>query len=81
MASLAVLVSTFNIAGGFVISKRMLDMFKKKDTVEYNYLYSGSGAAMAGALLAAHFAGIPHIYTTGYLASALCCIGAICGLS
>lgn len=57
-------------------------MFKKKGGApEYNYLYSASGLAMMGALLAAHKAGVPHIYTMGYLASSLCCIGAICGLS
>ena len=30
LASLAVLLSSINIAGGFLISKRMLDMFKRK---------------------------------------------------
>lgn len=29
-ASLAVLMSSVNIAGGFVVTKRMLDMFKRK---------------------------------------------------
>ena len=60
----------------------MLDMFKRKDDPEeYNHLYLGSGAAMMGALSLAHIAGISNIYTMGYLASSLCCIGAICGLS
>lgn len=82
MAAIAVLVSSVNIGGGFVVTKRMLDMFKKKgDPKEYNHLYSGSGLAMLGALLAAHKAGIPHIYTMGYLASSVCSIGAIAGLS
>lgn len=30
LASLAVLISSINIAGGFVVTKRMLDMFKRK---------------------------------------------------
>lgn len=30
LASLAVLLSSVNIAGGFVVTKRMLDMFKRK---------------------------------------------------
>lgn len=60
----------------------MLDMFKRAtDPKEYNYLYFGSGALMIGALLAAHKAGIPHIYTMGYLASSCLCIASICGLS
>lgn len=82
LAASAVFVSSINITGGFVITKRMLDMFKRKDDpTEYNHLYLGSGAAMMGLLSAAHFAAVPHIYTMGYLASSICCIGAICGLS
>jgi len=30
LASLAVLISSVNIAGGFIVTKRMLDMFKRK---------------------------------------------------
>ena len=30
LASLSVLISSVNIAGGFVVTKRMLDMFKRK---------------------------------------------------
>ena len=30
LASLAVLLSSVNIAGGFIVTKRMLDMFKRK---------------------------------------------------
>jgi NAD(P) transhydrogenase len=30
LASIAVLISSINIAGGFVVTKRMLDMFKRK---------------------------------------------------
>jgi len=60
----------------------MLDMFKRKgDPEEHNHLYLGSGAAMMGALTLAHMASVPHIYTMGYLASSICCIGSICGLS
>ncbi len=60
----------------------MLDMFRRPtDPKEFNYLYAGSGAAMIGSLLAAHSCGVPHIYTMGYLASSILCIGAICGLS
>lgn len=82
LASSAVLVSSVNIAGGFIVTKRMLDMFKRKgDAPEYNYLYSGSGLAMLGALYTAHKAGVPNIYTMGYLASSVCSIGAICGLA
>lgn len=82
LAASAVITSAVNITGGFVITKRMLDMFRRStDPVEYNHLYAGSGAAMVGALFASHAMGVPNIHLMGYLASSVCCIGAICGLS
>jgi len=40
LAASAVLVSSVNIAGGFLVSERMLNMFRRpSDPVEYNYLY------------------------------------------
>lgn len=82
LAASAVLVSSVNIAGGFVISKRMLDMFKRKtDAPEHNYLYGMAGATLLGSIFYTHMVGIPHIYTMGYLASSVLCIGAICGLA
>jgi len=82
LAAIAVLVSSVNITGGFIVTKRMLDMFKRKgDAPEFNYLYGGSGLALMGAIYAAHSAGVPNIYTMVYLAASVCAIGAICGLS
>ena len=78
----AVFISSGNIAGGFIVTKRMLDMFKRKDDLpEYNYLYGIGGGAMIASLYAAHRAGVPHIYSMGYLASSICCLAAISGLS
>jgi NAD(P) transhydrogenase len=63
LAASAVLVSAINITGGFVVTKRMLDMFKRaSDPPEHNYLYAIPGVAGIGALLAAHMAGVPNIY-------------------
>jgi NAD(P) transhydrogenase len=63
LAASAVLVSSINIGGGFCVTKRMLDMFKRKgDAPEHNYLYGISGAAMMGTFLAANHAGIANIY-------------------
>lgn len=82
LAASAVLFSGINICGGFVITKRMLDMFKRKtDPTEYNYLYSIPAVASLSALLAAHMCAIPNIYQMGYLFSSLCCIAGISGLS
>lgn len=36
---------------------------------------------MLSSLVLAHSAGVPHIELMGYLASSICCIGAICGLA
>lgn len=82
MAASAVLLSSINIAGGFIVTKRMLDMFKRPtDPKEHNYLFSIPAATTIGGLLAAHFSGAAGIYSMGYLASSLCCIGGITGLS
>lgn len=82
LAASAVFASTINITGGFVVSKRMLDMFKRpSDPKEYNYLYGLPAAAGIGSLLAAHASGVPNIYAAGYLFSSLCCIGGISGLA
>ncbi len=59
LAALAVLTSAINIGGGFTITQRMLDMFKRPtDPKEHNYLYAipgGHPASSAGlAAPAAH---------------------------
>jgi len=82
LGSIAVLISSVNIFGGFLISKRMLDMFRRPtDPPEYSYLYTMSGAGMVGSLLYANYSGVPHIELMGYLTSAVLCIGAIVGLA
>ncbi|XP_070536766.1 NAD(P) transhydrogenase, mitochondrial-like [Ptychodera flava] len=82
LAATACFVSSINIFGGFLVTQRMLDMFRRPtDPPEYNYLYGGAGAAFLAAYLGAHFAGYPNIHTLAYLASSLCCVGALGGLS
>ena len=82
LASIAVLISSVNIAGGFVVTKRMLDMFKRKtDPEEHNYLYGIPAALSIAAILSAYKMGIVSVYQMGYLAASLCCIGGITGLA
>lgn len=82
LASLAVLISSVNIAGGFLVTKRMLDMFKRKtDPEEHNYLYGIPAALSLGAIGLAYKMGAVSVYQTGYLAASLCCIGGITGLA
>ena len=82
LASLAVLLSSVNIAGGFVVTKRMLDMFKRKtDPEEHNYLYTIPAVLGAAAILNAYYTGMVSVYQMGYLAASLCAIGGISGLA
>lgn len=82
LASLSVLISSVNIAGGFVVTKRMLDMFKRKtDPDEHNYLYAIPATVAGGSILAAHYFNAASVYEMGYLAASLACIGGITGLA
>jgi NAD(P) transhydrogenase len=82
LAAASVLVSAINITGGFVVTQRMLDMFRRKDDpIEHNHLYAIPGVTAISALLAASAMGVPNIYQCGYLFSSLCCIGGIAGLA
>jgi len=82
LASIAVLISSVNIAGGFVVTKRMLDMFKRKtDPEEHNYLYGIPAVLSMATIGAAYYTGTLSVYQMGYLAASLCCIGGITGLA
>jgi NAD(P) transhydrogenase len=82
LASIAVLISSVNIAGGFVVTKRMLDMFKRKtDPEEHNYLYAIPAGLSLTAIAGAYYSGALSVYQMGYLAASLCCIGGITGLA
>uniref|UniRef100_A0A3Q3XHM6 NAD(P) transhydrogenase, mitochondrial n=1 Tax=Mola mola TaxID=94237 RepID=A0A3Q3XHM6_MOLML len=81
LALAAAFISSINIAGGFLITQRMLDMFKRPtDPPEYNYLYALPGAAFVGGYGASVAAGY-NIEQMMYLGSGLCCVGALAGLS
>lgn len=82
LAAMATLVSSINITGGFIITKRMLDMFRRPgDPPEYTNLYVIPGAAVLGGYAAAKMGGYTDIDQMAYLASSLCCVGALGGLS
>ena len=58
LAASAVLASAVNIGGGFTVTQRMLNMFRRPtDPKEYNYLYAVPGAALVGAYAAGYMAG------------------------
>jgi NAD(P) transhydrogenase len=82
LSAAAALISFVNIFGGFLVTQRMLDMFKRPtDPPEYNYLYGIPGAAFLGGYAAAAYHGYPEIHQVAYLAASLCCVGALSGLS
>lgn len=82
LALSAAFLSSINIGGGFLITKRMLDMFRRPtDPPEYNYLYTIPAAAFLGAYAYGLHNGYPEIHSLTYLGSSLCCVGALAGLS
>merc|ERR1712212_1323993 len=82
LAASAALISFINIFGGFIVTKRMLDMFKRPtDPPAYTHLMGIPAAAFLASYGYAVANGYPEIHQMGYLASGLCCIGALGGLS
>merc|ERR1712013_594291 len=82
LAASAALISFINIFGGFIVTKRMLYMFKRPtDPPEYTHLMGIPAAAFLASYGYAVANGYPEIHQMGYLASGLCCIGALGGLS
>lgn len=78
LGSLSVLLAFVNVSGGFVITKRMLDMFKRAtDPPEYPWLYAVPGVIFGGGFLAAASTGMAGLVQAGYLVSSLLCIGKI----
>uniref|UniRef100_A0AAZ3SKU9 proton-translocating NAD(P)(+) transhydrogenase n=1 Tax=Oncorhynchus tshawytscha TaxID=74940 RepID=A0AAZ3SKU9_ONCTS len=81
LAVAAAFISSVNIAGGFLVTKKMLDMFKRPtDPPEYNYLYLLPTGVFVGGYGVAMQAGY-NIEQMMYLGSGMCCVGALAGLS
>ncbi|CDW54789.1 NAD(P) transhydrogenase, mitochondrial [Trichuris trichiura] len=82
LASLACFISSINIGGGFLITQRMLDMFKRPtDPPEYNYLYTVPAAVFLGGYGYGLYTKVPEINSLCYLGASLACVGALAGLS
>lgn len=83
LGAAATTLSTVNIVGGFIVTRKMLDMFKRPDDPpEYYHLY---GIPAAGAL-AVYGAGsmsgkFPELDAAAATLSGLLCIGGIAGLA
>merc|ERR1711887_519512 len=82
LAAGAAFISFINIFGGFIVTKRMLDMFKRPtDPPEHTMLMGIPAATFLGAYGYAMTQGYPEIHQMAYLASGLACIGALGVLS
>lgn len=85
MGAIATALSFINIAGGFLVSGKMLDLFRRpEDPKEYFEFYSLPALVLLGGLGAAAFMGVGNLEFmsgTTAIAAAICCIAAIAGLS
>merc|ERR1719438_668065 len=82
LAASAALISFINIFGGFIVTQRMLDMFRRPtDPPEYNAMMGIPAATFLAAYGYAVSQGYPEVHQMAYLASGLSCIGALGGLS
>merc|ERR1711863_45653 len=82
LAAGAAFISFINIFGGFIVTQRMLDMFKRPtDPPEHTMLMGIPAATFLGAYGYAMSQGYPEVHQMAYLASGLACIGALGGLS
>ncbi|CDO68298.1 hypothetical protein BN946_scf184799.g25 [Trametes cinnabarina] len=82
LGALSVLLASVNVAGGFVITKRMLDMFKRAtDPPDYAWLYGIPAIVYTGGFLWAASTGMAGLVQAGYLTSSILCISSLSGLA
>ncbi|KAF2094083.1 NAD transhydrogenase mitochondrial precursor [Rhizodiscina lignyota] len=82
LGAISVLLAFINVSGGFVITKRMLDMFRRPtDPPEYPWLYAVPGALFGAGFIAATSTGMGGLVQAGYLVSSVLCISSISGLA
>jgi H+-translocating NAD(P) transhydrogenase len=76
-------LSTVNIVGGFIVTRKMLDMFKRPDDPpEYFHLYGVPAGVALGLYSIGSLSGkFPQIDTAAGTLSGLLCIGGIAGLA
>lgn len=78
----SVLLAFVNVSGGFVLTKRMLDMFKRPtDPPEYPWLYAIPAVVFGGGYLAAASTGAAGLVQAGYMVSSVLCISSISSLA
>jgi len=85
MGAVATTLSFINISGGFLITKKMLDLFKRENDPEdyFQYYMVPAGIMLAGLFASAvgNAGELDNVSSTVGVASAICCIAAIAGLA
>eukprot|EP00494_Astrolonche_serrata_P006127 UN06144 len=82
LGALSMGISCINIGGGFLVTHRMLDMFKRPtDPPDYSWMYGFPAAGFLGAATYGKMVGFSDMTQMAYLAGSLGCIGGIAGLS
>lgn len=83
LAASAVFLASINIGGGFLVTRRMLDMFRRPgDPSEHHYLWGVPLLGFLGSYVSTvASANVPVLHQSAYLLASLCCIGALAGLS
>ncbi|TGO67216.1 hypothetical protein BOTNAR_0046g00180 [Botryotinia narcissicola] len=82
LGALSVMLAFVNVSGGFLITKRMLDMFKRPtDPKEYPWLYAIPAVVFGAGYIAAASTGMAGLVQAGYIASSLLCIASLSGLA
>ena len=77
----AVVMSSVNIVGGFILTSRMLDMFRRPtDPPSYNQYYALPLSALVGGYFVTKGLGVDTI-NMAYVASGVLCIGGIAAMS
>ncbi|KAF2745141.1 PNTB-domain-containing protein [Sporormia fimetaria CBS 119925] len=82
LGAMSVLLAFVNVSGGFVITKRMLDMFRRPtDPPEYPWLYAIPALVFGGGYVWAASSGLAGLVQAGYLASSVLCMLSLSGLA
>ena len=82
LGAASVLLAFVNVSGGFVITKRMLDMFRRPtDPPEYPWLYAVPALVFGGGYIAAASTGMAGLVQAGYLVSSVLCVSSLSGLA
>lgn len=85
MGAIATLLSFINISGGFLVTGKMLDLFKRENDPDdyFEYFMFPAGIMLAGLFASAlgNIGDLANVSGTVGVASAICCIAAIAGLA